>query len=64
VGSLFGDGPKTNVVDLAVYTNLSKQNTFFAHVLYWDTKHGRDAPHILALRDAIDLADTGVTNAL
>jgi hypothetical protein len=48
----------------SVFTSMSKRDEFFAHVLYWDMKHGKDAPHIEALRMAIDLADTGLANSL
>jgi len=37
---------------------------FFTHVSYWDIarKDGRKAPHIVVLRNAIDLADRGRAN--
>ena len=54
----------SNIADLPVYTNNAKRDNFFAHVLYWDTKYGGDAPHIRALRDAIDLGDFGIANKL
>jgi hypothetical protein len=60
VSPLFGE----NVSDLAVYTNSSRRDAFFAHVLYWDLGQGSTAPHIVALKNAIDLADTGVANDL
>jgi len=64
VGPLFGDPPGTNVADVPVYTNTSRRNSFFAHVHYWDLKFGNSAPHIEALKKAIDLADTGAVNGL
>jgi hypothetical protein len=64
VGSVFGDGLGTNVADVPVFTNAARRDSFFAHVLYWDLTQGSAAPHIAALKDAIDLADTGTANAL
>lgn len=64
IGPVFGDPPGSNVADLPVFTNSSKPQDFFAHVLYWDLKHGSAAPHIVALKNAIDLADTGAANNL
>jgi hypothetical protein len=64
VGSIFGDPAGSNIVDLPVFTNKNRQDSFFAHVLYWDLKYGSDAPHIIALKKAIDLADTGEVNYL
>lgn len=61
VGSLFGDGTSSNVVDMPVRTN--KRHTWLAHVRYWDLNYGTDAPHIKALKEAIDLNDAGTANA-
>jgi hypothetical protein len=33
-------------------------------VLYWDLKYGSAAPNIVALKKAIDLADTGEANSM
>jgi hypothetical protein len=65
VGALFGD-PDTgsNIADVPVYTQSSKVDAFFAHVLYWSLKFGAAAPHIVALQQAIDLADSGTSNNL
>jgi hypothetical protein len=57
VGSIFGK----NIADVPVWTNTARRDNFFAHVLYWDIKLGINAPHVVALRDAIDLADTAIT---
>jgi hypothetical protein len=63
VGPVFGDPiPASNVADVPVYTNSAKKDNFFAHILYWDLKYGKDAPHIVALKNAIDLADAGTAN--
>jgi hypothetical protein len=55
-----------NVVDLPVYENNAKRDSFFAHILYWTLPRdtGSNAPHIVALQNAIDLADTGIVNRL
>ena len=55
-----------NVVDLAVYESNKKRDSFFAHVLYWvlpQVAAGK-APHIVALQNAIDLADAGIADDL
>ncbi len=64
IGSLFGDASGGNIADVPIFTNIAKRDAFFAHVLYWDLKYGADAPHIEALKRAIDLSDSGATNAL
>jgi hypothetical protein len=64
VGQVFGDGSGRNVADVPVFTNAAKRDSFFAHVLYWDLEQGTAAPHIEALKAAVDLADTGAANAL
>ena len=60
VAPVFGE----NAVDLAVYTNDAKKDAYFSHVLYWDLSRGSNAPHIVALKKAIDLADRGSPNNL
>lgn len=62
IAPVFGD----HVADLPVYENKTKRDSFFAHVLYWalPPDEGSKAPHIVALQNAIDLADTGVANGL
>lgn len=55
----------THVFDVPVSIDQPGQADFFTHVTYWDierTPHLADAPHIKTLRDAIDLADTGIAN--
>jgi hypothetical protein len=69
VGSIFGEPnlphpPNSNVADVRVFTNSSRRDDFFAHVLYWDRAQGGTAPHVVALKNAIDLADTGAANGL
>jgi hypothetical protein len=71
VGPIFGDGRKptstSNITDIKVSTNSKGIDRFFAHVLYWDgtvPPETNKAPHIAALRDAIDIADEGLPNAL
>jgi hypothetical protein len=71
---LWGDalaGPVANdfgshIVDVPVWTNVAKTDEFFTHQAYWDVdrKEGRNAPHIVALRKAVDLADLGTANEL
>jgi hypothetical protein len=65
VGPLFG-GPNSsgNVADIPVYSNSSKTDNFFAHTLYWDVKYGGSAPHMGALKRALDVGDTGAPNSL
>ncbi len=64
VGSVFGDSTGSNIADMAVHTNNRKRNNFFAHILYWSVKFGRTAPHIVTLKKALDLADSGEVNSL
>jgi hypothetical protein len=64
VGPVFGDPAGSNIVDMPVFTNPFKRNNFFTHVHYWDLKYGTAAPHIVALKMAIDLDDTGAANHL
>jgi hypothetical protein len=67
VGRIFGDSERgSNITDLRVYTDETERDHFFAHVLYWDGTILPDqykAPHIVALQNAIDIADTGSANA-
>jgi len=51
----------SHILDVAVSTRSSGGADFFTHTAYWDVDRpeGRGAPHIVALRKAIDLADTG-----
>ena len=55
VGSVFGKAIK----DIPIYVRKSGIADFFSHITYWDIGRdgGRNAPHIQALRDAINLAD-------
>ncbi|MBR1223423.1 efflux RND transporter permease subunit [Bradyrhizobium sp. AUGA SZCCT0176] len=51
-----------HIVDLAVSTRKAGGDDFFTHTAYWDVRRAPDtcqAPHIVTLRKAIDLADTG-----
>jgi hypothetical protein len=60
VSDLFGEA----VFDVPVSMNHTAEPDFFTHRKYWDMADdtGYDAPHIATLRNAIDLADTGVAN--
>ena len=53
--SLFG----THLKDQEVWLRDRRVSDFFTHTAYWRLDHGngRDAPHIQALRDAINLED-------
>lgn len=55
VAPVFGGG----VNDVRVWTDKEHTEGFFQHVSYWktDCAEQRKAPHIRALRDAIDLSD-------
>jgi hypothetical protein len=55
-----------NAVDVPVYESKAQRDSFFAHILYWVLPPGvgSKAPHIVALQNAIDLADTGIVNGL
>jgi hypothetical protein len=51
-----------HIVDLAVSTKQAGGDDFFTHTAYWDVHRTPDtyqAPHIVTLRKAVDLADTG-----
>jgi hypothetical protein len=51
-----------HIVDLEVSTKKAGGADFFTHTAYWDVEREPDkyeAPHIVALRRAVDLADTG-----
>jgi hypothetical protein len=55
VAPVFG----SHVVDVRVSTHATGDADFFTHNTYWDVERegGRNAPHVQALRKAIDLAD-------
>ena len=57
VAPIFG----SHIVDLPVSTHKGGGADFFTHTAYWDVAQsdGHEAPHIVALRDAVDLADIG-----
>jgi hypothetical protein len=60
VAPIFG----SHIVDLPVSTRIAGGADFFTHTAYWDVARQPDrskAPHIQALRKAIDLAETGTT---
>jgi hypothetical protein len=64
-----GRAPAQHVADVPVYTSRQNQDDFFSHTLYWeisksDCSDGYDAPHIVALKNAIDLDDAGSGNAM
>ena len=48
-----------NVLDVPVSTHEPPKADFFTHTAYWDITRdgGRKAPHIVALRQAINLED-------
>ena len=51
-----------HIVDIEVSTRTAGGDDFFTHTAYWDVDREPDtfhAPHIVALRNAIDLGDTG-----
>ena len=51
-----------HIVDLEVSTKKAGGDDFFTHTAYWDVDRKPDtyqAPHIVTLRKAVDLADTG-----
>jgi hypothetical protein len=63
LGPIFG----RHIVDLNVSTSKSGEADFFTHTAYWDVEREPDrwdAPHIVALRDAVDLAESGSANKL
>lgn len=51
----------SHIADVAVSTRTAGGADFFTHTAYWktDCPEGWKAPHIAALRKAVDLADTG-----
>jgi hypothetical protein len=51
----------SHILDVAVSTRAAGGADFFTHTAYWDAgrPEGRNAPHIVALRKAVDLADMG-----
>jgi hypothetical protein len=52
----------SHIVDYPVSTRKEGGADFFTHTAYWDVDREPDrfqAPHIVALRNAVDLADTG-----
>lgn len=57
VGPIFGDGRTTNIVDIPISLDDVKSAPLFGHVRYWEIGDNDAAPHIKALRDAVDLAD-------
>ena len=51
-----------HIIDLEVSTKKDGEADVFTHTAYWDVEREPDtyhAPHIAALRKAVDLADTG-----
>jgi hypothetical protein len=62
VASVFGGC----VADMPVWTDSDRSTDGFKHVAYWktDCPQGRQAPHIKALRNAVDLAETGDVNGM
>lgn len=57
----------SHIVDFAVSTHENGDPDFFTHTTYWDVEREPDlfqAQHIVALRHAIDLADTGTAIAI
>jgi hypothetical protein len=57
VAPIFG----SHIIDVPVSTHASGGADFFTHNTYLDVERagGRNAPHIVALRKAVDLADAG-----
>jgi hypothetical protein len=56
-----------HILDLEVSTTTAGGADFFTHTAYWDVEREPDkfqAPHIVALRKAVDLAETGTAIAL
>ena len=63
VAPIFG----SHIVDLPVSTRSAGGADFFTHTAYWDVERkpdGRNAPHIVALRNAVDLAESGTAISL
>lgn len=57
----------SHILDLEVSTRIAGGDDFFTHTAYWDVHRKPDvyrAPHIVTLRKAVDLADTGAAIAL
>lgn len=51
-----------HIIDIEVSTRKAGGDDFFTHTAYWDVRREPDtyqAPHIVTLRKAVDLADTG-----
>jgi hypothetical protein len=58
VAPIFG----SHIIDVPVSTRVTGGEDFFTHTAYWDVERKPDgyaAPHIVALRKAVDLADLG-----
>jgi len=58
VAPIFG----SHVIDVPVSTRIKGGEDFFTHTAYWDVAREPDgyaAPHVAALRKAVDLADLG-----
>jgi hypothetical protein len=56
-----------HIVDVPVSTKQAGGADFFTHTAYWDVDREPDtynAPHIVALRDAVDLAESGSAIAI
>jgi hypothetical protein len=53
----------SHIRDIKVSTHKPAKDAFFTHTAYWDIarKGGRNAPHIAALREAVDLVDVDKT---
>ena len=52
----------SHIIDLPVSTRTGGGADFFTHTAYWDVDRQpdcRNAPHIVALRNAVDLAECG-----
>jgi hypothetical protein len=63
VAPIFG----SHIVDLPVSTRTGGGADFFTHTAYWDVERRpdfRNAPHIVALRNAVDLAESGTAISL
>jgi hypothetical protein len=65
VAAVFADPDSgSNIADVRVHTDSTQRDAFFSHNFYWNLRFGKNAPHILALQKAIDLADTGTADCL
>jgi hypothetical protein len=63
VSEIFG----SHIVDVPVETSIGGSADFFTHTAYWDVKRKPDfrkAPHIVVLREAVDLEDLGTGDGL